>query len=109
MTGDFDEKVRKEEKLAQQIESSRNMSPTKIFDAVLEAEQDREKLAGPQSKFFNKLKTLTDKINLFKTQFYKRQPRQQLNYDHVLSDKKLNFKTFKQIYSNSGEEGIYTF
>jgi len=58
--------------LAQQVESSRIISPTKIFDAVLEDEQDRQKFAGSQSKFFNKLKTLTDKINLFKTQFYKR-------------------------------------
>ena len=44
-----------------------------------------------------KLQTLNEKINVFKDQFYSIEPRRGINYDHILKDKKINFKKFKQI------------
>jgi len=67
MTGDFDEKARRDDKLAQQAESHRIHIPKKSSDDEQDDDQENEKEGSQRSNFLNKLQSLTDKINLFKT------------------------------------------
>ena len=55
--------------------------------------------------FYHKLVALNDKIGVFQEQFYGRKPKQQVNYDRLLKDKKMNFETFKKLYGYN-EAGI---
>ena len=67
------------------------------------SEEEKEPVAS--TPFFQKLQSLTDKITVFKSQFYEKRPRPLINYDKVLKEKKLNFGTFKNIYGHSENKG----
>jgi len=54
------------------------------------------------------LQQLNGKIRVFKDQFYDKKPRNQVSYDRILKEKKLNFATFKNIYGHSEVEGMRT-
>jgi len=103
MTGKFDDEGRKQSILAQQEnarEADHEKSPRNDGDDV---DNDLE-LSG-KTPFFNKLQSLTDKISVFKSQFYEKKPRPLVSYDKVLKEKKLNFGTFKNIYGHSEVQG----
>ena len=84
------------------------------MESESDSERDNSKEKEPmiieknQSSFFNKLQQLNGKIHVFKDQFYKKKPRNQLSYDRILKEKKLNFTTFKHIYGHSEVEGVRT-
>ena len=48
---------------------------------------------------------MNEKIQVFQTQFYGKKPKQQVTYDHLLKDKKINFNTFKTLYGHP-EKGV---
>ena len=62
-----------------------------------------DKLAGHSTSFYQKLVSLNEKIGVFKSQFYTKKPRQQMSYDNVLKDKKMDFQTFKNLYGHNDE------
>ena len=95
MTGQFDEEARKKEIQAHQEEFQR-LERERADD---NASEDGDEGSSP---FFLKLQALNDKIHIFKNQFYQKQPRSNLSYDRILKEKQMNFRTFKNIYGNSG-------
>lgn len=94
MTGEFDEAARKQAILAQQAEAQRAQNEEVESEQSRSPERDHSANSNT-TPFFNKLVALNDKIHVFKNQFYNRQPKQQMNYDHILRDKRLSFSTFK--------------
>ena len=100
--------------LAQQAEAQkRELQKDSSRDSMGEESVDDENKTPPpdpvqHSAFYQKLQTLTDKISVFKNQFYQKKPRSGINYDRILKDNKVNFKNFKQMYGSRQDKGHLT-
>lgn len=95
MTGDFDAEARARDIAAIQARAQGVEAKSSDEGASNEDGVSPEPKEDNGSSFYNKLVALNDKIHVFQNQFYGKKPRQQISYDHLLKDKKLNFSTFK--------------
>ena len=95
MTGDFDAEARARDISAAQARAQGNEAKSSDEEKSNEGGGSPEPSGDQGSSFYNKLVALNDKIHVFQNQFYGKKPRQQISYDHLLKDKKMNFSTFK--------------
>ena len=93
MTGEFDADARAQDIAA--IQARAQGLEKSSDEGSQEGSPEPDNNNQNNSSFFTKLVALNDKIDVFKNQFYGKKPKQQISYDRILKDKKLNFSTFK--------------